>query len=118
MGLWDFWVPFTNAKYGPVLCGQLDKLWLLDHLFLHNVDMKWLASLKELMYWSIEVRGGHYQFLSELSLLNALPTLKRLRILMRCPSRRVYGQLGEIIDRRLEIVAWHKQSEVAEWICQ
>ncbi|EKM79086.1 hypothetical protein AGABI1DRAFT_113707 [Agaricus bisporus var. burnettii JB137-S8] len=118
MGLWDFWLPFTNAKYGRVLCGQLDKLRLLDHLFLHNVDMKWLASLKELTYWSIEVRGGHSQFNSELSLLDALPTLQKLRILMRNPSSGVYGQLGRIIDRRLEVVAWGKQSEVTEWICQ
>lgn len=118
MGLWDFWVRFVGAEYGRVLCGQLHSLWLLDHLFLHGIDMEWLPSLKELAYWSIEQRDGRSQFQSEIDLLKRLPTLKRLRILMRSPSWSVFLQLGRIKDRRLEVVSWGKRSEVVEWICQ
>ncbi|KAF9447307.1 hypothetical protein P691DRAFT_671796 [Macrolepiota fuliginosa MF-IS2] len=118
MGLWEFWTRFVGAKKGRTLCGQLQKLWLLDHLFLRGIQMEWLSSLKELSYWSVELYGRQDQFKGELETLNALPRLKKLQVYMRSPSPSIFSQLCRINDRRLEVISWGKRSEVAEWIDQ
>lgn len=118
MGLWDFWTPFASSKYGRSLCGQLHRLWLLDHLFLRGIEIEWLTSLRELTYWTIELREDRSQFKRELELLDALPGLARLRVLMRSPSPFVFSQLRQISDRRLEVISWGKRNEVVEWINQ
>jgi len=62
MGLWNFWAQFLGTEHAQLLCTQLENLWLLDHLSLHGVDLKWLSSLKKLTYSPIELRGGRKQF--------------------------------------------------------
>ncbi|KXN84616.1 hypothetical protein AN958_12297 [Leucoagaricus sp. SymC.cos] len=117
MGLWDFWAPFVRARHGRTLCGQLHKLWLLDHLFLRGIETEWLDELRELYYWSIEGRGKD-QFRDEVGLLKGLKRLERFGVIMHCPSSSVFRQLEEIGDRRLEVVEWGKRSEVVEWMGQ
>lgn len=118
MGLWNFWVQFLGTKHAQVLCTQLEKMCLLDHLFLHGVKLGWLSSLKKLMYWSIELRGGQKQFKNELGLLDALPELEKLQLLMLSPSNSVFSQLEDINNPRLEVVSWGKRNETMEWARQ
>ncbi|KAF5360777.1 hypothetical protein D9756_004598 [Leucocoprinus leucothites] len=106
MGLWDFWSPFLKARHSRTLCGKLQKLWLLDHLFLRGVAMEWWSSLRELYYWSIEGRGGRDQFQDEVDLLKSLPALEKFGVIMHSPSPSVFRQLAQIGDARLGVVAW------------
>lgn len=118
MGLWNFWSQFLRTKHARVLCSQLEKMWLLDHLFLHGIDLGWLSSLKMLIYWSIELRGSQKQFKKELGLLKALPELRKLQLLMLSPSDSTLSRLGDIGDPRLEVVSWGKRNEKVEWASQ
>ena len=116
MGLWDFWSPFVKSRHGRSLCGQLQRLWLLDHLFLRGVEVEWWSSLRELYYWSIERRGACDQFRDEVVLLGALSTLRKFGVIMHSPSPTIFRQLMQVKDPRLQVVSWGKRRELVEWM--
>lgn len=117
MGSWRSWVQFWQSKHAQVLCGQLEKLWLLDYLTIQGMKVHWLSALKELIYWSMELLGaGVQQFKKELRLLDVLPELRKLTLIMLSPSHSVFSQVQEIGDPRLEVVSWGERNEVTEWV--